>query len=85
MDSFVDGYNHTHCHTGIGLNTPADMHYGLAADKALERAKTLAAARAKHPNDSPPTTTPKSLPSPTPPGSTHQSRKTTQKQQPNSR
>ena len=49
MDSFVDGYNHTHCHIGIGLNTPADVHYGLAAGKALERAKTLAAARAKTP------------------------------------
>ncbi|NGN85606.1 DDE-type integrase/transposase/recombinase, partial [Arthrobacter silviterrae] len=49
MASFVEGYNHTHCHTGIGLNTPADVHYGLAADKALERAKTLAAARAKTP------------------------------------
>lgn len=49
MDSFVDGYNHTHCHTGIGLNTPADVHYGLAADKALERTKTLAIARAKTP------------------------------------
>ena len=49
MDSFVDGYNHTHCHTGIGLNTPADVHYGLAAGKALERAKTLAAARTKTP------------------------------------
>jgi putative transposase len=49
MDSFVEGYNHTHRHTGIGLNTPADVHYGLAAGKALERTKTLAAARAKRP------------------------------------
>lgn len=49
MDSFVQGYNHTHCHIGIGLNTPADVHYGLAASKALERSKTLAAARAKTP------------------------------------
>lgn len=49
MDAFVDGYNHTHCHTGIGLNTPADVHYGRAAGKALERATTLATARAKTP------------------------------------
>lgn len=49
MDSFVEGYNHAHCHTGIGLNTPADVHYGLAANKALQRAKTLATARAKTP------------------------------------
>lgn len=49
MDTFVEGYNHTHRHTGIGLNTPADVHYGLAAGKALERAKTLAGARARNP------------------------------------
>ena len=47
--SFVDGYNHTHRHTGIGLNTPADVHYGLASGKAVHRSKTLAAARAKNP------------------------------------
>ena len=49
MDTFVEGYNHSHRHTGIGLNTPADVHYGLAAGKALERSKTLAAARARNP------------------------------------
>ncbi|WP_196904962.1 MULTISPECIES: IS3 family transposase [unclassified Cryobacterium] len=49
MDAFVEGYNHTHRHTGIGLNTPADVHYGLAAGKALERSKTLAGARARNP------------------------------------
>lgn len=49
MASFVDGYNHTHCHTGIGLNTPADVHYGLAVGRAIERAKTLATARLKNP------------------------------------
>ena len=49
MASFVDGYNHSHRHTGIGLNTPADVHYGLAAGKAIERSATLAAARAQNP------------------------------------
>lgn len=49
MDTFVEGYNHTHCHIGIGLNTPADVHYGPAANKAIKRSKTLAAARAKTP------------------------------------
>ena len=49
MDTFVEGYNHTHRHTGIGLNTPADVHYGLAAGKAVERAATLAKARARNP------------------------------------
>ena len=49
MAIFVDGYNHTHHHTGIGLNTPADVHYGLAAQRTLERAATLTAARARNP------------------------------------
>jgi len=49
MNTFVEGYNHSHRHTGIGLNTPADVHYGLAAGKAAERAATLAAARARNP------------------------------------
>lgn len=49
MAVFVDGYNHTHHHTGIGLNTPADVHYGLAAGRTLERAATLAAARVRNP------------------------------------
>ncbi len=49
MSTFVEGYNHSHRHTGIGLNTPADVHYGLAAGKAAERAATLATARARNP------------------------------------
>ena len=48
MADFVEGYNHHHHHTGIGLNTPADVHYGLAAAKAAERAVVLAAARSRH-------------------------------------
>jgi transposase InsO family protein len=49
MASFVEGCNHTHRHTGIGLNTPADVHYGLAAAKSVERSAILAAARARTP------------------------------------
>jgi putative transposase len=49
MDSFVEGYNHHHRHTGIGLHTPADVHYGLATTRRVEREATLAAARARHP------------------------------------
>ena len=49
MATFVDGYNHTHRHTGIGLHTAADVHYGLAAAKATERAAILAAARERNP------------------------------------
>src|SRR4051812_36688528 len=49
MDAFVDGYNHHHRHTGIGLHTPADVHYGLAASVRAGRQATLAQARTRHP------------------------------------
>jgi putative transposase len=49
MNTFVKGYNHSHRHTGIGLNTPADVHHGLAAGKAAERSETLGQARARNP------------------------------------
>ena len=49
MATFVHGYNHFHRHTGIGLNTPADVHYGLAAAKATERTAVLASARERNP------------------------------------
>lgn len=46
MADFVEDYNHLHHHTGIGLNTPADVHYGIAAGKAVARSTVLAAAQA---------------------------------------
>lgn len=49
MDAFVDGYNHHHRHTGIGLHTPADVHYGHATARRAERDATLAQARERHP------------------------------------
>lgn len=49
MDRFCTWYNHEHHHQGIGLHTPADVHYGLAAAKADERVQVLAAARAARP------------------------------------
>jgi len=49
LDRFVAWYNHDHHHTGIGLHTPADVHYGLTAAKSDARTATLAEARAKHP------------------------------------
>jgi hypothetical protein len=33
MGTFAEGYNHAHRHSGIGLNTAADIRYGLAAAK----------------------------------------------------
>lgn len=50
MAGFVTWYNHAHHHTGIGLHTPADVHYGLAAARAAARAEVLAAARAANPD-----------------------------------
>lgn len=50
MDSFTNWYNHERRHTGIGLHTPADVHYGLASDKAADRRVVLTDARARHPH-----------------------------------
>jgi putative transposase len=50
FDEFVQHYNHDHHHSGIGLHTPANVHYGLAADTDQRRRRTLAAARVATPN-----------------------------------
>lgn len=42
-------YNTEHHHVGLGLFTPHDVHYGLAAAKREQRARVLADAFAKHP------------------------------------
>jgi transposase InsO family protein len=65
MADFVEAYNHHHHHTGIGLNTPADVHYGLATAKAAERAAVLATARSQHPERFATTQDPKILTIPT--------------------
>jgi len=50
IGEFVEYYNHHHHrHSGIGLHTPADVHYDIAADTARQRSKALAAARRQHP------------------------------------
>ncbi len=46
---FFEHYNHHHRHSGIGLHTPASVHFGTAAAVRAERAKVLAAAYATHP------------------------------------
>lgn len=46
---FFDWYNLEHRHTGLGLFTPHDVHYGLAGGRFAERAVVLAAAHAAHP------------------------------------
>lgn len=59
--TFVDDYNHTHRHIGIGLNTPADVHDGPAAAKPVQRSAILAAARAQTPERFSTSTDPKIL------------------------
>ena len=61
IDEFVTWYNHEHHHQGLGLHTPADVHYGLATAKATERARVLATARAAHPERFSTDHTPKAL------------------------
>jgi putative transposase len=46
---FFDHYNHIHRHAGIGLHTPASVHYGTAPDIRAQRQATLDAAYAANP------------------------------------
>lgn len=50
MSEFEHWYNHEHRHTGVGLHTPADVHFGLATAKAADRRDVLTAARERHPH-----------------------------------
>lgn len=47
--AFFDHYNHVHRHAGIGLHTPASVHYGTATEIRAARAETLTAAYAANP------------------------------------
>ncbi len=47
--SFFGWYNDEHRHSGIGLHTPADVHYGRAEAVRDKRADVLNAAYAEHP------------------------------------
>ncbi len=46
---FFPWYNDEHRHTGLGLHTAADVHYGTAAISREKRAGVLDAAYAAHP------------------------------------
>jgi putative transposase len=48
-DIFFEYYNHEHRHSGIGLHTPASVHFGTAEQVRAERARMLEAAYAAHP------------------------------------
>ena len=47
--TFFRWYNHEHYHSGLGLLTPAMVHYGQAESVRLERQLVLAQAYACHP------------------------------------
>ncbi len=46
---FFAWYNGEHYHSGIGLHTPDDVHYGRAQARTAKRAVVLAAAHRAHP------------------------------------
>jgi putative transposase len=46
---FFTWYNQQHRHSGLGLHTPADVHYGLAHGVREQRAVVLCAAYDAHP------------------------------------
>jgi len=46
---FFPWYNTEHHHVVLGLFTPHDVHYGLAAAKGKQRARLLAEAFGRHP------------------------------------
>ena len=49
-ETFFSYYNHEHRHSGIGLHTPASVHYGTATEIRAHRAATLDAAYAANPD-----------------------------------
>jgi len=48
--TFFAHYNHQHRHAGIGLHTPASVHYGTATEIQAQRARTLDVAYATNPD-----------------------------------
>ena len=49
-ETFFAYYNHEHRHSGIGLHTPASVHYGTATEIRKQRAATLDAAYTANPD-----------------------------------
>jgi putative transposase len=46
---FFKWYNDDHCHSGIGMHTPADVHYGRAEAIRAQRGVVLLDAYGQHP------------------------------------
>ncbi|GAA3485554.1 hypothetical protein GCM10018966_100870 [Streptomyces yanii] len=49
MEAFIGYYNHEHRHSGIGLHTPASVHFGTAQEVRDHRAVALAETYERHP------------------------------------
>lgn len=49
VERFMRWYNHDHHHSGLGLHTPVDVHFGQAESRREKRAEVLAQAQAAHP------------------------------------
>jgi transposase InsO family protein len=49
-ERFFLAYNHEHRHSGIGLHTPASVHFGTAEQIRIHRQSTLDQAYATHPH-----------------------------------
>jgi transposase InsO family protein len=49
-ERFFLAYNHEHRHSGIGLHTPASVHFGTAEQIRVHRQATLDRAYAAHPH-----------------------------------
>ena len=47
--AFFDHYNHVHRHAGIGLHTPASVHYGTATEIRTQRSSRPAPAMSPNP------------------------------------
>jgi putative transposase len=47
-DGFFLAYNHEHRHSGIGMHTPASVHFGTAEQIHTQRQATLDRAHAAH-------------------------------------
>ena len=48
-DRFFTAYNHEHRHSGIGMHTPASVHFGTATAVRSRRQSTLDRAHARYP------------------------------------
>ncbi|NBH07717.1 DDE-type integrase/transposase/recombinase [Amycolatopsis sp. SID8362] len=61
-DGFFMAYNHEHRHSGIGMHTPASVHFGTAEQIRTQRQATLNQAYAQHPERFTPRPRPPRLP-----------------------